>query len=47
MSSKKQTPAMFMIYKNTTLIILQQPTAIAVEITNSFQAYFDEFWNSA
>ncbi|MFH0701518.1 MAG: helix-turn-helix domain-containing protein [Candidatus Woesearchaeota archaeon] len=44
-----KTPACFMIYKDTTVIILQSPAAIAVEIINqeiadSFQAYFEEFW---
>lgn len=44
-----KTPATFMTYKDTTVIILQAPHAIAVEIidqdiTDSFQAYFDEFW---
>lgn len=43
------TPASFLIYKDTTLIFIQQPTAIAIEIINqeiadSFRAYFDEFW---
>ena len=45
-----KTPAGFLIYKDTTVIILQSPTMIAVEIvnqdiTNSFQSYFDEFWS--
>lgn len=49
MSSSIKTPAMFMTYKNTTLIMLQYPRAIAVEIINqeikdSFQAYFEEYW---
>lgn len=44
-----KTPACFMTFKDTTIIILQSPTAIAVEIINqdiadSFQAYFEEFW---
>ena len=52
MQTPIKTPAMFMTYKDTTLIILQEPTAIAVEIVNkeitdSFQAYFYEFWKSA
>ncbi len=43
------TPACFLIYKDTTVIILQSPEAIAVEIINehiadSFKAYFEEFW---
>ena len=41
-----------LIYKDTTVIILQHPTAIAVEIVNqeiadSFQAYFEEFWRKS
>jgi len=44
-----KTPATFMVYKDTTVIILQAPQAIAVEIINqdiadSFRSYFDEFW---
>lgn len=44
-----KTPALFLTYKDTTVIMLQSPTVIAVEIVNqditdSFQAYFDEFW---
>jgi sugar-specific transcriptional regulator TrmB len=44
-----KTPACFMTFKDTIIIILQSPTAIAVEIINqdiadSFQAYFEEFW---
>lgn len=44
-----KTPALFMTYKDTTVIMLQSPSVIAVEIVNqdiadSFQAYFDEFW---
>ncbi len=47
-----KTPACFMTYKDTTVIILQHPTAIAVEIVNqeiadSFQAYFEEFWRKS
>jgi len=49
MISDIKTPAGFLTYKDTTLIILQSPTMIAVEIVNqdiknSFQSYFDEFW---
>jgi sugar-specific transcriptional regulator TrmB len=49
MPTEIKTPALFMTYKDTTLIMLQSPSVIAVEIvnqdiTNSFQAYFDEFW---
>ncbi len=52
MPTKTQTPAMFMTYKDTTVIILQEPSPIAIEIvnkeiTNSFQAYFNEFWKQA
>ncbi len=52
MPTKTQTPAMFMTYKDTTLIILQELSAIAIEIVNqqitdSFQAYFNEFWKQA
>lgn len=52
MPTATQTPAMIMTYKDTTLIILQEPSAIAVEIinqeiTSSFQSYFDEFWKKA
>src|SRR3989344_1119585 len=44
-----KTPAMFLIYKDTTVIFIQYPTVIAIEIisqriTDSFKAYFDEFW---
>ena len=44
-----KTPAWFLTYKDTTTIILQYPTEIAVEITNqsiadSFKSYFEEFW---
>src|SRR3989344_3779980 len=44
-----KTPACFVIFKDTTIVMLQSPTAIAVEIVNqdiadSFQAYFEEFW---
>ena len=44
-----KTPATFLIYKDTIVIILQEPQAIAIEIinqdiANSFKAYFDEFW---
>jgi predicted transcriptional regulator len=47
-----KTPACFMTFKDTVIIILQSPTAIAVEIINqdiadSFQAYFEEFWRKS
>ncbi len=49
MDSDIQTPAMFLMYADTVVIILQDPEAIAVEIVNkhiadSFKAYFEEFW---
>ena len=49
MAIKIKTPSAFLIYKDTTVIILQNPQAIAVEIinqdiANSFMAYFKEFW---
>ncbi len=52
MSEDMKTPACFLTYKDTTVIILQYPTAIAVEIVNkeiteSFQAYFEEFWRTS
>lgn len=47
-----KTPATFLIYKDTTTIILQEGSPIAVEIVNqaiadSFKAYFDEFWRQS
>ncbi len=47
-----KTPSTFLIYKDTTVIILQSPEAIAVEmvnqsITDSFKAYFEEFWKKS
>ena len=49
MPTDLKTPAWFLTYKDTTTIILQDPTEIAVEIINqeiadSFKAYFEEFW---
>lgn len=49
MESDVITPASFNIFKDTILIILQVPQAIAVEIinqeiANSFQSYFEEYW---
>ncbi len=49
MKTDIQTPAGFLTYKDTVMIMLQSPTPIAVEIVNqeikdSFQAYFEEFW---
>lgn len=47
-----KTPAWFMTYKDTTVIGLQSPSEIAVEIINqdiadSFQVYFEEFWKKS
>lgn len=47
-----KTPACFITYKDTVVILLQSPQQIAVEIINqdikdSFQAYFEEFWKIA
>ncbi|MBT4540468.1 TrmB family transcriptional regulator [Candidatus Woesearchaeota archaeon] len=44
------TPAMFLIYKDTIVIFLQSPIAMAVEIINqqvadSMKQYFDYFWD--
>ena len=44
-----QTPACFLIYKNTCVVQLQEPSPISIEIVNpeiakSFNAYFDEYW---
>ena len=52
MHSQIQTPAMFMTYKDTTVIILQKESPIAIEIinkdiTDSFQNYFSEYWKKA
>jgi HTH-type transcriptional regulator, sugar sensing transcriptional regulator len=52
MPTDVKTPAWFLTYKDTTTIILQHPTEIAVEIINqdiadSFQAYFNEFWKKS
>jgi len=43
------TPANMLIYKDTTLILIQYPDTIGIEIINqkvadSFKSYFDEFW---
>jgi hypothetical protein len=47
-----KTPACFITYKDTVVILLQSPQQIAVEIINqdikdSFQSYFEEFWKQA
>ena len=52
MQTKIKTPAMFLIYKDTTLITIQDPNPVAVEIINqdiadSFLAYFNEFWKQS
>lgn len=52
MPSGFKTPAYLMMYKDTIVIILQYPSAIAVEIVNqeiadSFQSYFEEFWKKS
>jgi len=44
-----ETPASFVTFKDTTLIIIQSPEPFAFEIenqqvANSFQAYFEVFW---
>lgn len=49
MPTNVSTPASFGMYKDTTLIVIQYPHAIAIEIfnqeiTDTFQTYFDEFW---
>lgn len=43
------TPSFFGMFKDTTLIFIQSPSAVCIEIinqdiANSFKAYFDEFW---
>jgi HTH-type transcriptional regulator, sugar sensing transcriptional regulator len=47
-----KTPAMIVTYKDTTLIGIQFPTVITIEITSqkiadSFLAYFNEFWKQS
>jgi len=49
MPIKIQTPMSVLMYKDTVVIILQDPVEMAVEIVNqqvadSFKAYFQEFW---
>ncbi|MBR9693257.1 hypothetical protein GOV07_05020 [Candidatus Woesearchaeota archaeon] len=46
------TPAMIMVYKDTTVITVQHPQVISVEIVNqevadSFKSYFDHFWEKS
>jgi HTH-type transcriptional regulator, sugar sensing transcriptional regulator len=52
MSIDLTTPAMFLIYKDTTVIFIQSPVAMAVEIVNqqvadSIKQYFDYFWKQS
>ncbi len=47
-----KTPALFVMFKDTVIILLQSHDAIAVEIVNqeiadSFKAYFDEYWEES
>jgi len=49
MASDVITPAMIMVYKDTTMISVQDPEKVTVEIVNqqvadSFKAYFEEYW---
>lgn len=49
MAADLTTPACFGIFKDTVIIFIQIPHAICIEIVNqditdSFKAYFDEFW---
>ncbi len=49
MESDIVTPAMYFTYKDTTVIMVQQPSALAVEIINqeihdSFQQHFEYYW---
>jgi sugar-specific transcriptional regulator TrmB len=52
MNAEIKSPACFMVYKDTTLIVMQHPESFAVEIVNqqvadSFMAYFEYFWKNA
>lgn len=52
MPTNIKTPALFGIYKNTVIIMLQTPTVLSIEIINqhiadSFQSYFDAFWKES
>lgn len=52
MPADLKTPACFMMYKDTTVIVLQSPKAMAVEIinqqiTDSFMEYFEAFWKNS
>ena len=49
MPANIKTPALFVIYKDVVIILLQYPEVLAVEIVNqsiadSFRSYFDDFW---
>jgi len=49
MPTNIKTPAWFMVYDDTSLIVLQFENAVAVEIINqdiadSFKAYFNDLW---
>lgn len=49
MSSNMKTPAWFMVYKDVSVIFLQNKKPVAVEIINqeiadSFKAYYDDLW---
>lgn len=50
MPSKVKTPAEFLIYKDTVVIMIAKKDTISIEIVNqdiadSFREYFFEFWN--
>lgn len=52
MNADIKSPACFMVYKDTTLIVMQHPESFAIEIVNkqvaeSFMEYFEYFWKSA
>ncbi|MDP2672498.1 MAG: hypothetical protein Q8O84_01665, partial [Nanoarchaeota archaeon] len=52
MPTNIKTPAWFMTYKNTSVIVLQTSPEMAIEIQNkeiaeTFKAYFDEFWKKS
>lgn len=52
MNAHIKSPACFMVYKDTTLIVMQHPESFAFEIVNkqvaeSFMEYFEYFWKSA
>jgi HTH-type transcriptional regulator, sugar sensing transcriptional regulator len=52
MPTPMKTPAWFLVYKDTTLIVLHLTEQIALEIVNqevadTFKAYFDDFWSKS